>query len=940
MSTTSTETSTENSSIIVLTDDRNFGQWLDKINEVIRKLNDNVTSTADAQSKINAAIATGQMGVAVSTTIDSCTNSGLYHISASRVEPAKNLYVASNGNCITQIAVTEETKTEETEETKPKIYIRSKPSNSSFSNWIELAEKYYTEDTFLKLIGGVITGELTVKGGITLGETNSNGTVISKGIMLVNNGDATFKGNINLTNSTSTLKITNDTNDVIFDGNNNNSPHIAYYVNKTNGEVSTDKDGKNVEYYLHTDLDGKSFLSHYNVEYYIHKHLNTLNEVDTNKRYFYIQNDGRVTMTLNDTVTFFYKEGNTILNTKQDDLVYFIINDKVYDYNKESQLYVTDNVVYSDEENTNQLYLIEDSSEIKDSSEVVYYAKVADVDREENTVLFLDKTKYYIHSEEDGKEYLSLYEEAGISKNYYLTETGVYSDEERTNLIYFVRDNVIEQRIVAYYIHTKIDNEGNSYVAWCIDKDGNIPSLYEFDDRVILLMDEPIYRLVRYFDTISPDKDGLNTRFYIQKNNTVTSDEEGIQVLYYLTDEFMSSIHTPNVPAFYVWKENDSDETEKKKLITKTTRYYIQPEISNGKNPISSDEEGNYVDFLYSKTVENYDLILYNNKPICINLLSNVCDINGNAKTADELNQRGLTHSFENGETNLAASGKALMDFKNQVQGTYIPYTGGTFTGYVIHSNDIILGKTAKIKAYETLNFHSQGEISFVVNSTSGKIFIDKNDMDMNDPCIFGGRIRTGITNGGMGDVLYNLGSIEFNKDNTRIRYRRTNATSVEEVDEVNDISLYLTPTKFYPSVDNVVSLGKSDSRFTQIYASTDNIVTADETSKTSIDYIDSSLLNKWKNVEWKSYKIKSAVESKGLPAARTHTGLIAEEVYEAIPNATSYGFFCKDNETLSIRYQEAQAIENAYLREEIKILKEEIKILKEEIISLKEELS
>lgn len=909
MSTTSAETLT---SIELLTDDRNFGQWLTKINDIIEGLGVIDTSIVDAQSKINAAIATGQMGVAVSKTIDSCTDSGLYHISASGVEPAKNLYVASNGTCITQIAVTEENP--------PRISIRSKPasSDSSFSNWIELAEKYYTENTFLKLIGGIITGNLSVSG-----ET-STGTLHS--------GDATFNGKINLTNSTSTLKITNDTNDVIFDGSNNNSPHIAYYVNKTSGEVSTDRNGKNVEYYLHTDLDGKSFLSHYNVEYYIHKHLNTLNEVDTDKRYYYIQNDGRVTMTVNDNVTFFYKEGNTILNANQDDLVYFIINDKVYDYKKEAQLYITDNVVYSDKENTNQLYLIEESSE------VVYYSKVADVDREENTVSFLDNTKYYIHSEEDGKEYLSLYEEAGISKDYYLTETGVYSDEERTNLIYFVKDNVIEQRIVVYYTHTKIDNEGNSYVAWCIDKDGNIPSLYEFEDRVILL-NEQIFRIVRYFDTISPDEDGLNTRFFIQKDKFITADEEGVQKVYILTDEFMSSIHTPDVPAFYVWKKNPEDENEKTKLITQTPRYYIQPLNAEGKRPITSDKEGEYIDFLYNETIENHDLILYANEPIRINLLSNVCDINGNAKTADGLNQRGLTHTFDSGETHLASSGKALMDFNNQVKGTYIPFTGGTFTGYVIHSNDIILGKTAKIKAYEKLNFHSQDEISFVVNSDSGKIFIDKHEgvegkQDgeiVKLPCVFGGRTRTGITNGGMGDVLYNLGSIEFTEDNTRIRYRRTNATNVEDVDTQNDISLYLTPTTFHPSVDDVVSLGTLENRFAQIYAVTDNITNSDKETKTSIKSIDKSLLKEWKNVDWKSYKLKSAVNEKG-ESARTHTGLIAQEISEVIPNARNYGFFCEDNGKLALRYQEIQAIENAYLREEIKLLRKEIDALKKKI--------
>ena len=899
--------------IELLSDDRNFGQWLEKINEVITGLTANDNSTADAQSKIEAAMSTGQMGEAVTaTSSDSCLHSGLYHINASGTSPAINLYVASNGNCVTQLSITEETT--------PKIYIRSKLSSESpFSNWIELAEKYYTEATFLKLKGGKITGDLTVSG-----ET-STGTLHS--------GDATFVGNINIEKSTSKLKITNDAQTVTFDGSLNSSPHIAYYVNKANGFVSTDKNNENVEYYIHKDTDNKSYLSHYNIEYYIHNRLNTLDEFDTGERYYYIQKDNRITMTLNDNTTYFYKEGNTILNSKKDDLVYFIINDDVYSYT--NQLYIDGNDVYNNEDKTNKLYSIENSTE------VVYYATIGKVDREQNIVLSpQNEILYYIHSDNE-KEYLSYYEEKGVSKEYFITEDGVYSDEGCLKLVYSIENGIIKHRIVMYYINTMKDNEENSYVAWCVmDEDGKlIPSLYVFKNRVISLNNTPTYKVSRYLDTISPDKDGLNTRFFIQKNNNVTSDIEGVQIIYILNDKFMSSVHTPDTPMFHVWKKDKNDETEKVKLITQTPRYYIQPAESNGMKPVSSDKEGKYVEFYYNETAEAFDVLLYANEPIRIDLLTNVCNINGNAKTADALNQLGLTHSYESGETNLAASGKALMDFNNQVQGTYIPFTGGTFTGYVIHSDDIILGKTAKIKAYEQLKFHSQGEISFVVNSDSGKIFIDKHDgvegkQDgeiVKLPCVFGARTRTGITNAGVGDVLYNLGSIEFTEDNTRIRYRKTNATGIVDVDKDNDISLYLTPTSFHPSVDNVVSLGNSTNYFAQIYAVTDNITTSDKTMKTSIKSIDKSLLKEWKNVEWMSYKLKSSVDKKG-ESARTHTGLIAQEIRDTIPNADNYGFFCEDNGKLALRYQEIQAVENAYLREEIKLLKKEVDALKKKI--------
>ena len=91
--------------IKTLTDNDNFGEWLVKLNEVITNLNTNSSVADKNKEDINEALSSGQLGNAVSvSSYDSCLHSGLYHINSS--SPA-NVYVASNGSCVTQIAVTE-----------------------------------------------------------------------------------------------------------------------------------------------------------------------------------------------------------------------------------------------------------------------------------------------------------------------------------------------------------------------------------------------------------------------------------------------------------------------------------------------------------------------------------------------------------------------------------------------------------------------------------------------------------------------------------------------------------------------------------------------------------------------------------------------------------------------------------------------------------------
>lgn len=817
--------------IKTLTDNDNFGEWLVKLNEVITNLNTNSSVADKNKEDINEALSSGQLGNAVSvSSYDSCLHSGLYHINSSN--PA-NVYVASNGSCVTQIAVTETDA--------PTISIRngsySKEENGesvtvSFSEWMRLTDKTYTDNTFLPFKGGTISGSLIVEG-----STSTN---------TLSSGDVSISGDITLSNGSSVLSITNTKDNVIFDGNKNNSPHILFYVNKDTNVVSTDYKGKDIKYYLHTDDNGRKTLVHYNIEYFIQKHLDTLNDYNTDNKMYYIQSDGKVTIVLNDTVTQFYKEGNAFLDNTKNKLVYFAKDDKVYDYT--TQFYVSNNEVFRDSLLESKAYDIEDN-------EVVYYST---------------------------------------------------TDED------------VVERNVMYYIHTVTDVYDNTYTMWSVDTEGNNPALYVFKDEVILLDTNPKYVIKQYKDTLSTDKDGLDTRFYIQSDGRITSDIIGTQVKYLLYEDFVASVQEPDELVFYVWDTN--------KLITHTTMYYIQ---DNGN--ITSDIEG--MDVCYKYDEEN-SRILNINHPISIDLLKNVCDINGTAEKANYLSEKGMTHSFTTGDTSLVASGKAVMDLNESIKGKYIPFTGGIFTGLVSHTEDILLGKMAKIRAYDKLNFHSLGEISFIVNSDSGQIYIDRQnglDTDSLQPCVFGARIRDGITESENGSVLYALGSLEFTENATRIRFRKTNLTNVEEPkDEKADISLYLDSTYFYPSKNRIVTLGKSSARFNNIYAYRSTITSSDESLKTSITEVDKTLLKKWKDISWKTYKFKSSVEEKG-EKARLHAGLIAQEVKKTLSkvDATKYGFFCEDEDGLSLRYQEIQAIENAYLREEIKNLKEEINALK-----------
>lgn len=127
-------------------------------------------------------------------------------------------------------------------------------------------------------------------------------------------------------------------------------------------------------------------------------------------------------------------------------------------------------------------------------------------------------------------------------------------------------------------------------------------------------------------------------------------------------------------------------------------------------------------------------------------------------------------------------------------------------------------------------------------------------------------------------------------------------------------------------AVDDHVDLGAASIRFDDIYATTGTIQTSDQNEKQQIASLTTAEMTAAKAISklFKTFKWNNSVTEKG-DAARTHTGVIAQEVQTAMTDAgldaADYAFWCSDTWTnddgtsqtrLGIRYPELLAFVGA----------------------------
>lgn len=102
----------------------------------------------------------------------------------------------------------------------------------------------------------------------------------------------------------------------------------------------------------------------------------------------------------------------------------------------------------------------------------------------------------------------------------------------------------------------------------------------------------------------------------------------------------------------------------------------------------------------------------------------------------------------------------------------------------------------------------------------------------------------------------------------------------------------------FRPQTDNAYSNGSGALRWSVVYSATGSINTSDENYKQQISEIDNAVLKAWGKVKFYQYKFNDAVAEKG-DGARWHFGVIAQRVKDAFEseglNAFDFGLLCYD---------------------------------------------
>lgn len=179
------------------------------------------------------------------------------------------------------------------------------------------------------------------------------------------------------------------------------------------------------------------------------------------------------------------------------------------------------------------------------------------------------------------------------------------------------------------------------------------------------------------------------------------------------------------------------------------------------------------------------------------------------------------------------------------------------------------------------------------------------------------------------------VGKITEGSGSTRVQIRNVDNAGVEVM--TGAASAGTTNAAWRPLSDNTQRLGSASFRWSEVFAGNAAINTSDETLKQDIEAIPQEILDAWGDVQFVRFKWKDAAKMKG-NGARWHFGLIAQRVKAAFEarglDPFALGLLCYDewaeevNEAgvvlapagnrYGIRYEEALALECAYLRSRI----------------------
>ncbi len=263
-----------------------------------------------------------------------------------------------------------------------------------------------------------------------------------------------------------------------------------------------------------------------------------------------------------------------------------------------------------------------------------------------------------------------------------------------------------------------------------------------------------------------------------------------------------------------------------------------------------------------------------------------------------------VAHGTEGGITLVGAAGTATgyLMFADGTTGNeayrgYLGYSHSTPDAMVFgtsgaermridSSGNVLVGHTGSIfnniNATSTVgsSYSANGEIFACSSEASGVMFLNRKSSD--------GAIAT------------------FRKDGTTVGSINSRAGEFIAIGysdtylEFNAGSNQINPSTGSAGRDNAIDLGSSSARFDDIFATNGTIQTSDQNEKQQIASLTDAEITAAKAISglFKTFKWNDKVEAKG-DAARTHAGVIAQEVQQAMTDAgldaADYAFWCSN---------------------------------------------
>lgn len=313
------------------------------------------------------------------------------------------------------------------------------------------------------------------------------------------------------------------------------------------------------------------------------------------------------------------------------------------------------------------------------------------------------------------------------------------------------------------------------------------------------------------------------------------------------------------------------------------------------------------------------------------------------------------------GVTNPSLAYRVGMAITTSVNG--LTFTGNVFTGGLTNMSAALAAPSGGIaRAIVTTNQLNGLPLASSYGVFSSPIRIE--NATTKKECI-GTTEQGGVLNiGNESENTTVLNFVDRNRDTARIRFTspddKLSLSLFSPASADQDASIYSSSEQH-----TQVALGRPSVLWKEIFSATGTINTSDERAKTGVTDTGDSLMRAWGKVNFKVFQFKDAVEKKGSDA-RLHVGVIAQQVIEAFASegldATRYGLLCYDKwedeyedievvdtpelvtedgtvtpakthiehrlvtpagDRYGIRYEEALALECAYLRRELKQIKQ-----------------